>query len=254
MRPRRRAARAPTQALRRPSAQLGSRLRSRQAARPDRSCGCHAAAGRACSRARPTRSRRHRARESLGPGRTRQQLGQRGGVGRERADACRDAAARNTLRRSLTVNAVPSHAMSRIALTPPTVLRNCAGGLTWKGRSASTSSSGNRVAGQVGELVLGDEPRRTARSRRERRHAELPLRLAPSHAGHRQVAVGQERMRVGVGPGDQLAAGDDERLDRESALPDLERAVRRQAARCRCRHRCRPASSRPARRKSRAGK
>jgi hypothetical protein len=55
--------------------------------------------------------------------------------------AASGARSANTRRLPFTSKAAPSQAMSRIGLTPGGVLRNCIGGLTWNGRSASTSRS-----------------------------------------------------------------------------------------------------------------
>jgi hypothetical protein len=51
------------------------------------------------------------------------------------------------LRLPFTVKASPSQAIVSIVLTPPGAFRNCAGGFTWNGRTASTrvSVSGRSV-------------------------------------------------------------------------------------------------------------
>ena len=82
-----------------------------------------------------------------------------------------------------------------------------------------------RARGAIGQIVTCHELRARARSRGERRDAQLPSRILQPNAGHRQVAVDQEWLRLDVRPGCHVCIGHDERLDRESAAGDFERAV-----------------------------
>ena len=85
-----------------------------------------------------------------------------------------------------------------------------------------------RLIGEIGDVVAGDEVDIIGRAGREGGDAQRPVRSRPLHARHRQIVVDEERARIDVGPRHHLAALDDERLEREAALADLERTVFRQ--------------------------
>src|SRR5439155_17323173 len=62
-------------------------------------------------------------------------------------------------------------------------------------------------------------------TRGEGRDPQLPPWISPADARHRKVIVDEKRLRLDIGPARDARIGEDERLDRESASGDFERAV-----------------------------
>ena len=174
------------------------------------------------STARPTRARSRRAPARAAAARraTRWRM----------TPPCSNAAAPNplggssgiTTLRPFTATAPPSHASSEIGLVPPIPWNDCHGGVTWNGRSAANRRTRLRRAAGVLDAVAHARARVRSVPGRERGRRQREIAPAPVRRRNRQARL-RERLRdVGVRPGDELAVGEQERLEREAGAVRLD--------------------------------
>ena len=127
-----------------------------------------------------------------------------------------------TTLRPFTATAPSLQASSQIGLVPPMPWKDCQGGVTWNGRSAANRRT--RCAASPCSR------RGSARARTRRAPAPLANAVVVSaRSRQRQCDDGigrhdsRERLRdLGVRPGDELAVGEQERLEREAGAVRLE--------------------------------
>ena len=167
---------------------------SRQGDDQRRASGCRAAGARAC---RPSRARRVTERvmrsSASAQRRSRQQPGQSGRGRRERADP---VGALQRVHLAFVVDgerrSVPGDVANRADSADG--IEELRRRVDLKRAHGEHELQRQSIAGQVRELVAGDEARCAARRRRERRYAELPLRAA---ASARRASADSRRRRNG---------------------------------------------------------